>query len=425
MFSKKRGQAAILMTLCLVGIISLLAVVVDTGRIYVEHTKLQKAVDSAVLAAAQELPPGKNLSENDIKDIVYKALDYNLNTAEITVTKKDNVTDYLLPSDEVKEEVAIKKDKYTIENAAVDIQFLVPADAIEKQETVISVTIHKKLDTRLSTILGYKEWTISAQRIARNGPIGSVPEFMPIAIISKMDINNMPKKIPYRTTIRLSNTTHSLSNTNPLYEYVPIATFNGITSLNGIAEKFLHGVKGSSIKISNTPNVIETRIKNREESMRVFSSMCTGLEQRLTSGPAGHGTIGCINSDEIILAGDKPYNITSVDTNYRFSYGDDPRLVLLPIVQTTNGTYNTLSTRQRSFKIIGFAMFYIQYAHYTSYPPGGELFENGESVAMTELVGFFTDSIIEGPIAPEGFDYGLTGVQFVDPNDENVFDIHI
>lgn len=426
-FSKKRGQAAILMAMCLIGIVSLLAVVVDTGRIYVEHTKLQKAVDSAVLAAAQELPPGKNLEEDEIKDIIYKALAYNLNTEELRISKDDNLSDYLLPTDEIKSTVEFTKEAFTLENGSVDIQFLVPSDALEKQETVVSVTVHKLIETRLSAILGYDEWTISAQRIARNGPIASLPEFVPIAVITKVDANNKPIKIPYRTTIRLANTSHDISDTSPLYEYVPFASFNGITGPNsGVAGKFEDSINGVAIKTSTHANIIETRIKNREESKKIFSEMCKGIEERIRSNNAGKNTIGCINSDDIIKDGSKPYNITSVNSSIRFSYGDDPRLILVPIVQTTNNTYISLSTRQRSFKIIGFGMFYIQYAHYTSYPPGGERYSGltGDSVAMTELVGYFTDSVIEGPINPEAYDYGLTGVQFVDPDDENVFDIH-
>ena len=433
MFSQKRGQAAILITMCLIGILSLLAVVVDTGRIYVEHTKLQKAVDSAVLAAAQELPPGKKLEKGEIEKIVYQALVYNLRTEEITVSKNDNVNDYLLPSDAIHGTVEITKgEEYTtvqdiIDSGIVDIQFLVPADTIEAQETVISVTVHKLIETRLSTILGYDEWTISAQRIARNGPIGSIPEFVPIAVITKVDMNNRPLKIPYRETIRLSNTTHNISDITPLYTYVPFSSYSGITGSNAaIFNMFKNSIDHATIKTSKTANIQETRINNREESKKIFSEMCKGIEERIRSGSAGKNTVGCINSDDVILEGSKPYNITSINGSIRFSYGDDPRLILIPIVQTTMGTYNTLGTRQRSFKVIGFGMFYIQYAHYTSYPPGGEHFSNtqGDTVAMTELVGYFTDSVIEGPINPQSYDYGLTGVEFVDPNDEDIFDIH-
>lgn len=435
MFFQKRGQAAILITMCLIGILSLLAVVVDTGRIYVEHTKLQKAVDSAVLAAAQELPPGKKMPKEDIEKIVYQALIYNLRAGEIKIQKNDNVNDYLLPSDAIHDTVEIVKEEeenYTsiekLKNSGtVDIQFLVPADTIEAQETVISVTVHKSIDTRLSTLLGYNKWTISAQRIARNGPIGSIPEFVPIAVVTKVDMNNKPLKIPYRETIRLSNTTHNISDRTPLYTYVPFSSYSGITGKNAsIFNMFKNSITSATIKTSKSANIIETRITNREDSKTIFSEMCKGIEERIRSGSAGKNTVGCINSDDVILEGSKPYNITSINGSIRFSYGDDPRLILVPIVQTTNGTYNSLATRQRSFKVIGFGMFYIQYAHYTSYPPGGEQFTNtrGDTVAMTELVGYFTDSVIEGPINPESYDYGLTGVEFVDPNNEKIFDIH-
>lgn len=430
MLKNKRGQAAILLAMSLIAIVSLLAVVIDTGRIYVEHTKLQRAVDSAVLAAAQELPPGKNMTEDEIKELIYDALSYNLDTAEITIKKDDNVSDYLLPSDIVKGQVTETKEGFnlrdTLENGTVDIQFLVPADSRDQEKTVVSVTVHKRLDTRLSTILGYNEWTISAQRIARNGPIASVPEFLPIAVVSKVDANNNPIKIPYKRTIRLSNTQHDISNTDPLYEYIPFTSFNGITNPNDAEHKAEHMVKNTTITTSKTANIIETRIRSSADSQTLFEGMCSGIDRRITLHDAGANTIGCLNSDNVI-GDDRPHNITSINLSRRFSYGDDPRLVLVPIVQVTNGNYTWLDRRQRVYKVIGFGMFFIQYAHYTSFPPGGEMYSNdagGGSVAMTEFVGYFTDSILEGPIDPQAYDYGLTGVQYVDPNDEEVFDIH-
>lgn len=433
MFKNKRGQAAILLAMSLIAIVSLLAVVIDTGRIYVEHTKLQRAVDSAVLAAAQELPPGKNMSEEEIIGLIYEALAYNLNTSEITISKDDNVSDYLLPSDFVKETTTetktgfnlLEDEEFKLNN--IDIQFLVPADSKDQEKTVVSITVHKILDTRLSTILGYNEWTISAQRIARNGPIASVPEFLPIAVVSKVDANNNPIKIPYKRTIRLSNTQHDISNTEPLYEYVPFTTFNGITNPADAESKAEHMVKRTTITTSKTANLIETKIKSSAESQTLFRGMCKGIDKRITQHVAGANTIGCLNSDDVIGTEGRPHNITSINLSRRFSYGDDPRLVLVPIVQVTNGNWTWLDKRQRVYKVIGFGMFFIQYAHYTSFPPGGETYSNdagGGSVAMTEFVGYFTDSILEGPIDPQAYDYGLTGVQYVDPNDEEVFDLH-
>ena len=127
--NKKNGQAAIMVSLCLVGIIALLALVVDTGRIFVEHAKLQRGVDAAVLAAAQDLPIGKiGKDEGDVSDIVLTSLSYNLNNSKQVYTKDANLNSFLLiDKNGPTSEVSIEKEEFSIDDAnkfTVDIQFL-------------------------------------------------------------------------------------------------------------------------------------------------------------------------------------------------------------------------------------------------------------------------------------------------------------
>lgn len=54
--SKKKGSVAILLCLVMISLLGFTAYVVDIGMIYIEKTKLNNAIDSAVLAASLELP---------------------------------------------------------------------------------------------------------------------------------------------------------------------------------------------------------------------------------------------------------------------------------------------------------------------------------------------------------------------------------
>jgi len=52
----EEGSIIVIVTVSLVALMSLSALVIDLGRVYVEKSKLQNALDAAVLAAAQTLP---------------------------------------------------------------------------------------------------------------------------------------------------------------------------------------------------------------------------------------------------------------------------------------------------------------------------------------------------------------------------------
>lgn len=443
--NKKQGQAAILVTVCLIGIISLLALVIDTGRIFVEHTKLQRGVDAAALAAVQDMPIGKaGSTEGSVSETVMKALAYNLNNAEQTYTKDENLNKYMLFSNVPSGEVGITKEAFDINNPGmvedlprfeVDIQFLTPANSLDGQKNIISVTANKTIKTRMAMILGYTKWTISAQQIAIIGPIKAVPEVLPLGVVVDTDpATGLPEKIPMHQVVRLANTIHDSNSSNQL-TYIPIyglnSSFRGYSSSDKESAKQIT-IEGSGdnrfIYTSAVKNAQEVPTLDKSKSDAVYQGICEGLNERIKVS-AFNSAVGCINTDESIDE-DIDYNFSFGNDTSRYGYEEDPRMFLLPIVQyTTNYSVNQLrlNGRQREFKIIGFALFFFQYAHYTARPATTEyyLLPDGDTIApsMTEMVGFFTDAVFEGPIDLTTRDYGISGIEYVSPNNEDLFSI--
>jgi hypothetical protein len=446
--NKKQGQAAVLIAVCLIGIVSLLALVLDTGRIFVEHTKLQRGVDAAVLAAVQDMPIGKaGSSEGSVSEVVMKALAYNLNNGEQTYTKDQNLNKFMLFRDAPTGEVAITKKKFNIETPGtveglpefeVDIQFLTPANSLDGRKSIISVTANKTIKTRMAAILGYTKWTISAQQIAIIGPIKAVPEVLPLGVLVDTDpATGLPEEIPLHQVVRLSNTLHDSNSLNQM-TYVPIFGYNNAfrgysVADEGSAEQTTIDGSGDNhfIYTSSVKNAQEVPIRNKNESDAVYFGICKGFNRRI-SNSAFNSAIGCINTDTAIDE-DINYNFSFGNTTARYGYEEDPRMFLVPIIQyTTNYTVNSLKIngRQREFKIIGFALFFYQYGHYTAKPATTEYyevstFEGTEEIppAMFEMVGFFTDAIFEGPIDLTTRDYGISGIEYVSPNNEDLFSI--
>lgn len=458
---QKNGQAAILITVCLIGIVSLLALVLDTGRIFVEHSKLQRGVDAAVLAAAQDLPIGKKINgtpstEESIKEIVTTALSYNLESKKQTYTKNENLNKFLHFSDNedlgtksiTKEAVTLEKD-YT-----VDIQFSTPANSISGDKTIIAITISRKMKTRLAMILGYNEWVISAQQLAMIGPIQSVPNVLPLAVVVDTDKHGKPKEIPLNQTVRLSNTTHD-SNVENQLTYIPVNIQTpgkkqnvGYTTLDQASVQFITSTSNKKsleenfIFTSKTKNATGLRIRTKDESNNVFLGLCKGFNDLISTSAFkdanGKEVVGCINTDESTENTNIKYNFSLGTINSAYGYLSDPRLLILPIVQySTNYTNltNNLTKRNKNiqeFKVIGFALFFYEYGHYTSTPASNEYYRETnlgttvlEPPSMFEMVGFFTTAVFEGPIDSSARDYGISGIEYVSPDNEKLFSFNM
>jgi Flp pilus assembly protein TadG len=65
LFKSENGEAIVLITLSITILLGLLAFVIDAGQLYIEKSRMQKALDAAALAGALELPeqPNKAISE--------------------------------------------------------------------------------------------------------------------------------------------------------------------------------------------------------------------------------------------------------------------------------------------------------------------------------------------------------------------------
>ncbi len=94
-FSQQKGSVAVVVALSLVVLLGFSALVVDFGSVHNQKSKLQNALDSAVLSAAQELPAGNTSSvkwiEAQNQAITYAAANnYEISADDIEPVYKDN-----------------------------------------------------------------------------------------------------------------------------------------------------------------------------------------------------------------------------------------------------------------------------------------------------------------------------------------------
>ena len=96
MFSGKlmrnnKGTSLVIMSFMLTAILGMSAVVIDIGRVIIEKQRLQNAVDSAVLAAAQELP--NTVKAVEIANEYIKENGYDTTDISITFSDSDSAID--------------------------------------------------------------------------------------------------------------------------------------------------------------------------------------------------------------------------------------------------------------------------------------------------------------------------------------------
>lgn len=336
---KQRGQAMIVIAVCLLALLGLMALVVDTGRVYIEHIALQRAVDSAALAAAQDLP------ETDFEPLPY---DVAREAAEFNKAPLSNL----------------------------DIQFAAPP-GYSKANTV-SVTATKVVPTRMAHFLGYPQWPITAQAIARSGPAELVRNWIPIAILQEPSDLNGEFQVQQR--LRLGNTGHTPANAQDIKRiYVPI-DYGDLRTLT--ANTISSGVRvGQNLPIARNYNP---------------QRICDGLDDRMRNKLSVRG---CFKVDEPInLEG---LNIIGPGVRNDWAFGEDPILMFIPFVEPVD---------QNNVRIVGFGLFYMEYAHFDPNPHGG-------SMPLTEIVGYFVRQVIEGPVIDASVNYGVIGIEYVDPKD--------
>lgn len=339
---KNRGQAVIAMTVCLFIILGMMALILDTGRIYLEHAKLQRSVDAAVLAAAQDLPAEEGSQS------LQSATEFGIKAAELN----------------------------NVDMRKFDINFAAPTNSVNGKLNTVIATNETTVVTRLASILGYNEWTITSSASARAGAIAKINNWIPLGIIDD------GQGVRLYNHYRLGNTTHTSANNDDIkLLYVPINYANVRQDVSNTISSVLS--VGSNVNIHKTYDA---------------NDICKGIDDRIKNNI---GVKGCFDVTEPIDL--TKLNIIGSGSRKDWAYGDDPRLVYIPFVKVVDSNY---------LQITGFGLFYIEYAHFDPTPFGG-------TRPMTELVGYFVRSVIEGPVLDTTIDYGVVGVEYVDLNSLN------
>jgi len=328
-----RGQAMIVIAFCLIGILALMALVMDTGRVFIEHAELQRAVDAASLAAAQDLPA----SEDQLERARTKGM-----------------------------EAAIKNGA---PSTSTSISFL-PSRTGDTFNIVLT-TSQRVVPMRLSQILGFQSWTISAVAAARSGPISIAQHWVPLGV--------WEGEVEMHERIRLGNTPHTPANSLDVKRlYAPLNHGNLRVGVRDAISTRLH--VGATIPLLRTYNPLD---------------ICDGINDRIRNRL---NVVGCFRVHEPInLAG---LNIVGPGTRRDWAYGSDPRLIFIPFIRPIPGDPNNV-------QVAGFGLFYIEYAHFNPAPHGG-------AMPLTEISGFFVRTVMEGPIEEDAIDYGVIGIEYVD-----------
>lgn len=331
MLQRQRGQALVVITICLMALLGMLALVVDTGRAYIDHSRLQRAVDAAALAAVQDLPEDPSEAEKYAKE----AFDYN--------NKGD---------------------------ASYNVSFVGPPNSPEKVNTAI-ITAQKTIKNQMAHFLGYEEWPLVAQAVARSGPISSVNHWIPIGV-EEGEINLYEH-------MRLGNTAHTQANDQDKKRiYYPIQ--------RGSLRSDVANTINSNISVNQNLSVIQN--PNVQQ-------ICQGINDRMSAKLA---VKGCFDITEPLNPAG--LNLIGPGTRKDWAYGEDPRLVYIPFVEVID---------KNTVKVKGFGLFYIEYAHYDDAALGS-------TAPLTEIVGYFVKTVVEGPILNEATNYGVVGIEYVDLN---------
>lgn len=342
MIRKSSGQAIIVVSICLLCIVGVLALVVDTGRAYIDHTRLQRGVDAAVLAGVQKLP---SKIETEAIALAKEAFDYNMNVVELDP----------------------QGDRYNVQYTAVSGR----GDEMKDRMFVTADTV---VHNQLGSFLGYNEWPIVAQAGARIGQISEIEHWIPIGVEEG--------EIEFFKHYRLSNTSHAVSG-NLVGEIRPYVPLEAGSLRQGMSQTVKTNIKVGQVK------TVDRRSNIKE--------ICDGTDDRIKGKI---GVKGCFNIDEATPS-TEGINLIGRGYDKAYGYGMDPRLVYVPFVKQRNSS---------QVEVVGFGLFYIEYAHYDSNAFGA-------NEQMSELVGFFVQTIIEGPLVPDTADYdnyGVMGIEYLD-----------
>lgn len=136
---EEKGTAAVIVALAFAVLLGFTALAVDMGVLYLEHTRLARAADAAVLAGAQELP--------DVSKAELVARDY--------------------------------AQRNGIDPAALSVGF-----SVDSRE--ISVSVNKTVDLHFARTLGFNSKVLRSKAKARIAPVGRIQGLIPLGINESM-----------------------------------------------------------------------------------------------------------------------------------------------------------------------------------------------------------------------------------------------
>ena len=77
--AKERGQAIMLVAIALVGLLAMLGLMIDVGRLFIESSRMKRAIDSAAVAASLEFREGVDLTlKEDTPNLLHAAQEFIL-----------------------------------------------------------------------------------------------------------------------------------------------------------------------------------------------------------------------------------------------------------------------------------------------------------------------------------------------------------
>ncbi|MHB9095209.1 MAG: pilus assembly protein TadG-related protein, partial [Eubacteriales bacterium] len=132
---EEQGTAVVVIALAFTMLLGFAALAVDTGVLYLEHTRLARAADAAVLAGAQELP--------DTSRALTRALDY--------------------------------AQRNGADPSAINISF-------SPDNKKIILTTSKTVNLYFARALGFNTSTVNSRAVARISPIKNVKGLIPLGI---------------------------------------------------------------------------------------------------------------------------------------------------------------------------------------------------------------------------------------------------
>lgn len=172
-FQNQRGSVAVITAVSITALIGFAALVLDLGGAYNEASKLQNALDSAVLAAAQELPAENSSSEH-------------WGAAKNEAVSLSEQNNYRLTPDEIK---PIYED-----------------DISSNRIIGIKVTKSIEVSYNFARVFGVNSSTITRTASAELAPAGGLRNAVPLSITSSALSNAIAKHAVDNLTIKCCST---------------------------------------------------------------------------------------------------------------------------------------------------------------------------------------------------------------------------